>query len=141
MEGHVQQLNVKFLNLPQPDPAVRFVEKAARAVALSRNWASEARAVGLPDLLLPAAGSDLRALLASIDTRRVLDPEAHRLMASVIEACSAALAAAPAGVQAGERRLENILARRDALLQVLFAVDEALDLAAALRAGCDLAAR
>ena len=59
----MQQLNVKFLNLPEPSPESRFVDKAVRAIALARIWASEARAVGLPDLLPPVAGSDLRALL------------------------------------------------------------------------------
>ena len=59
----MQQLNLKFLNLPE-GPEARLVEKAARAMASARAWASEARVVGLPDLLAPAAGSDLRALLA-----------------------------------------------------------------------------
>jgi hypothetical protein len=135
----MQQHNVKFLNLPEPHPSVRFLEKAARAITLARTWATEARAVSLPDLLPPADGSDLRALLATIDARQVLDAEAQGLLASVIDACGAALAAAPAGIRAGGSRLEIILEMRDALLPVVAAVDEALDLAAALRMGRDLA--
>jgi hypothetical protein len=55
--------------------------------------------------------------------------------------CGAALAAAPAGIRAGGSRLEIILEMRDALLPVVAAVGEALDLAAALRMGRDLARR
>ena len=134
----MQQLNLKFLNLPEPGPEARFVEKAARAIAASRAWASEARAVGLPDLVPPAAGSDLRALLAAIDARQVLEPEVGVLTASVLADCAAALDAHPVFSEPRRRSLEVILAQRDALLPVAAAVDEALDLAVALGSSRDL---
>ena len=134
----MQQVNVKFLNLPEPGAEARFVEKAVRAIASARAWASEARAAGLPDLLPPAAGSDLCALLSQIDAREVLEPEAGVLMAAVIAGCGAALAAHPAGADPRRRSLDVILAQRDALLAVAGAVDEALDFAAALGASRSL---
>jgi hypothetical protein len=67
---------------------IDIVEKATRAIALSRAWAGEARAVGLPDLLAPAAGPDLRTLLSKIDARQLLEPEAGVQMASVLAACA-----------------------------------------------------
>jgi hypothetical protein len=133
----MQQLNLKFLNLPE-GPEARFVDKAARAMASARAWASEARAVGLPDLLVSAAGSDLRALLAQIDAREVLEPEAGVRMASVLTACGAAPAAHPTGADPRWQSLDVILAQRDALLPVAAALDEALDLAAAIRKSRDL---
>ena len=92
---------------------------------------SEARAVGLPDLVPPAAGSDLGALLAAIDARQVLEPEVGVLITSVLAGCGAALAEHPAFADSRRRSLDVILAQRDALLPVAAAVDEALDLAAA----------
>jgi hypothetical protein len=134
----MQQLNVKFLNLPEPGPEARFVETAARAITLARAWASAARAAGLSDLLPPAAGADLRALLSQIDAREVLEPEAGVLMASVLTACGAALDAHPGGAESRRRSLDVILAQRDALLPVAAAIDEVLDLAAALGMRRDL---
>jgi hypothetical protein len=128
----MQQLNLKFLNPPEPAPEARYIDKAVRAIALARDWASEARAAELPDLLPPAAASDLRALLAQIDARRVFEPEVSALMAAVFTSCAAAWAAHPAGADPRRRSLDVILAHRDTLHPVAAAVDEALDLAAAL---------
>ena len=128
----MQQLNIRFLNLPAP-PETLFVDKATHAIALARAWASEARAVGLPDLVPPEAGSDLRELLAMIDAREMLEPGAGVLIASVLAGCGAALAAHPAFGDSRRRSLDVILEQRDALFPVAAAVDAALDLAAALR--------
>jgi hypothetical protein len=128
----MQQLNIRFLNLPEPGPEARYVDKAVRAIARARNWASEARAAGLPDMLPPAAASDLRTLLAQVDAREVLEPEVGALMMSVFAACDAALAAHPVGADPRWRSLDVILAHRDALRPVAAAIDEALDLAVAL---------
>lgn len=127
----MEQFNIKFLNLPE-DPEARYVDKAVRAIAMARAWARETRVAGLPDLLPPAAGSDLRRLLAGIDARQVLEPEVGALIASVFAACDEALAEHPVGAEPRRRSLGVILARRDALHPVAVAIDEALDLAAAL---------
>lgn len=128
----MQQLNIKFLNLPEPASDSLFVEKATRALALARAWACEARAAGLSDLLPVAAASDLRALLARIDAREVLEPDAGILAAATLAACGAALGTHRPEVDSRRRSLEVIRAQRDALLPVAAALDGALDLAAAL---------
>ena len=71
----MQQVNIKFLNLPEPGPEARFDGQAARAIALgarlgergARGRASRPGASGRPD-------RTYRRLLAAIDAREVVEP-------------------------------------------------------------------
>jgi hypothetical protein len=62
-------------------------------------------------------------------------------MASVLDGCGRALDAHPPFAGPRYRSLDVILLQRDALLQVVTAVDEALDLAAAIMSSSDLSGK
>jgi hypothetical protein len=141
MEGMMQQLNVRFLNPPQPTNADRFVEKASRVHALARTWAVEADEAKLADLLAPAAGALVTALLAQIAARKTLEPDAVRLVRDVLRACEVARDAQPLLTEARRTTVQIILERRDALQAVAAVIDEALDLAAAIRSSEELVRR
>lgn len=136
----MQQINVRFLNLPEPDVAQRFVSSAARALSMARGWSEEARTAGLTEILPPATASMVDALLERIAARRVLDAEAYALMASVIDAFVAYRDARPIMTETRRQRVETVLMHRDSLLALSGVVAETLDLAAALSAAQDLQA-
>jgi hypothetical protein len=134
----VQQINVRFLNLPEPDVTERFVSSAARAYSLARGWSEEVRTVDLAEILPPAAASMVATLLDRIAAGKVVDAEALALMASVLDALVAYRDARPILTEARRRSVEAVLMLRDSLLALSAAVAEALDIAAALRLAREL---
>lgn len=130
----MQQINIRFLNLPDPSIAERFADAAARAFTASRNWADEAYAAGLVEHLPPAAAASLLALFDRIATRSILDEDGGALVEDVLEACADVGDSQATASDAGRRSVELALAQRDGLVTIASGIAAALDLAAALRA-------
>jgi hypothetical protein len=126
----MQQIQVKFLNLPEAPAEERFVAMVERAFGRARDWATSAVSFGLQELVPAEAAPLLEALLAQTRARDILSSGVSLDVVRMAEICSKRIAAQ----EAHSRRAQALSDQSVQLYSLAEAIDEALDLQAALLA-------
>jgi hypothetical protein len=146
-----QQHQIRLLNFPEPSAEELYVRKASHALAVARAWRQAATDSGLDELLSPVGRRVIRELGEKVRQREILSADAPDAIIHLAELCSKTLPQRYGHVISPDARARILETNGSAeatltkhsqqLFALAKAIDEVLDLEAALRRRQEILAR